>query len=133
VYKPSLGWVPMLSWFRARIRSISAAAFVSVVALTLSSSAPHEDDCHGPGCGVSLPHDPSGHAVGRDSGSTDHPLHCVLCHWTRVVRPPADSAQPLSSTVEVAPRTFVDIQRAPQHVPTAQPPLRAPPASPSLA
>jgi hypothetical protein len=112
---------------------MSAVALASIVTLTAWSAVPHEDDCHGPGCGVALPHDPSGHAVSRDSDSTEHPLHCVLCHWTRLVRPPADSAQPLASVVEVAHRTFLDIVRAPQHFPAAQPPLRAPPAIPAIA
>jgi hypothetical protein len=123
----------MLAWFRNRGRPVSALALVALVTLTLSSATPHEDDCHGAGCGVSLPHEPSAHSIGRDTNSTEHPLHCVLCHWTRLVRPPADSAHALASAAEAVRRTFVDIQRASQQFSAAQPPLRAPPASPAVA
>lgn len=121
----------MLAWFRTGGRRIAAVTLAALVVLTLSSALPHEEDCHGAACGTALPHDPSGHAIGRDTHSAQHPLHCVLCHWTRSVRPPADSAHALASTAEAVSRTFVDLRRASQPFPAAQPPLRAPPASPA--
>jgi hypothetical protein len=123
----------MLQWFRARARSIAAAALVSLATLTAGSTAPHGDDCHDAVCvsGV-VPHDPSAHSIGRGSTTSERPLHCVLCHWTRLVRPSADAAHRIAPAVECDVRTLVEGFSAPQFVSAAQPPLRAPPASPTL-
>ena len=79
----------MLSWFRERSRSIAATALLALLTLTISSAAPHPDDCHDADCGLTLPHDPTGHSVERPQESSGQPIHCVLCHWTRSVRPTA--------------------------------------------
>ena len=80
----------MLQWFRARARSVGATALLSLVTLTVGSALPHPDDCHDAMCAVVVPHDPSAHSIGRTDTSHDNrPLHCVLCHWTRIVRPTA--------------------------------------------
>ena len=76
----------MLSWFRQRSRAISASALVSLITLLAWSSGLHQDDGHDPDGGIVL-HDESDHAVGRPQAPGDEPLHCVLCHWTRLVRP----------------------------------------------
>src|SRR5512134_2519638 len=86
----------MLSWFRGQARSISGIALVAFIALTFWSAAPHPDDCHDEACAPLVPHDPSSHSVGRPQGSAEQPLHCVLCHWTRWVRPVADSSVPFT-------------------------------------
>jgi len=119
----------MLQWFRARARSIAAAALVSLVALTAWSVAPHGDDCHDAVC-VSLvvPHDPSTHSIGRGPISEERPLHCVLCHWTRIVRPSTEAAHRIAPAVERDVRTLVEVFSAPQFFSAAQPPLRAPPS-----
>ncbi len=123
----------MLQWFRAHARSIAAASLVSLATLSVWSATPHHDDCHDALCAlVVVPHDPSAHSIGRDSSEADRPLHCVLCHWTRIVRPSAGAAQHLSPSLERNVRTLVDIVSSPQFFFAAQPPLRAPPSSPAL-
>jgi hypothetical protein len=124
----------MLQWFRARARSIAAVAFVSLATLTVWSAAPHGEDCHDAMCSsLVVPHDPSAHSIKPDASSTsERPLHCVLCHWTRIVRPPAATAQFVAPVVHIHVRPFIEVFSAPQFVSAAQPPLRAPPASPAL-
>ena len=123
----------MLQWFRARARSIGAAALVSLSTLTAWSAAPHRDDCHDTVCvSIVVPHDPSAHSIGRGSTAEERPLHCVLCHWTRIVRPSAETAHRIAPAVEPDVRALVDVISAPQFLSAAQPPLRAPPASPDL-
>jgi hypothetical protein len=123
----------MLQWFRGRARSIAATALLSLVTLSVWSAAPHQDDCHEAICAsVVVPHDTSAHSVGRDTSTTDRPLHCVLCHWTRIVRPSATAASHLTPPVDCTVRFLGDLVRAPQTFVAAQPPLRAPPSSPAL-
>ncbi len=123
----------MLQWFRARARSIAAPALLSLATLSVWSAAPHQDDCYEVICAPSgVPHDPSAHSVGRNTSTTVRPLHCVLCHWTRIVRPPATVTHHLAPDVDRTVRFFVDVARAPEAFIAAQPPLRAPPSSPSL-
>jgi hypothetical protein len=123
----------MLQWFRSRARVHAAAALVSLEALTLGSAAPHADDCHDAVCpSFTVPHDPSAHSIESATTHTDRPLHCVLCHWTRVVRPSTETAQHMAPCVASDVRPCVEIFSAPQFVSAAQPPLRAPPSSPSL-
>ena len=124
----------MLQWFRAKARSFGATALLSLVTLTVWSALPHRDDCHDEICAVIVPHDPSAHSVGRtDSSNGDRPLHCVLCHWTRIVRPSATVSHHLTPAVERTVRFLVDVVVAPEAFLVAQPPLRAPPASSPVA
>jgi hypothetical protein len=121
----------MLQWFRAHSRSIAATALISLATLSVWSATPHQDDCHDAMCAsVVVSHDSSAHSLGRAPSETDRPLHCVLCHWTRVVRPTATAAQHLAPPVERNVRSLVNIVSAPQYFSAAQPPLRAPPSSP---
>ncbi len=123
----------MLQWFRACGRSIAATALLSLVTLTVGSALPHPDDCHDAICGVVVPHDPSAHSIGRgDTSHGDRPLHCVLCHWTRIVRPSATIAYHLTPTVDRTVRFLVDVAVAPEAFFAAQPPLRGPPSSSTL-
>jgi hypothetical protein len=123
----------MLQWFRARARSIAATALIALATLSVWSAAPHQDDCHEAICAsVVVLHDPSAHSVGRDTSTTDRPLHCVLCHWTRIVRPSANATYQLAPAVDCTVRFLGDLVGAPQAFVAAQPPLRAPPSSPSL-
>ena len=107
----------MLQWFRARARSIAAVSLVSLATLSVWSATPHQDDCHDAICAsVVVPHDPSAHSIGRDSSETDRPLHCVLCHWTRIVRPSTGASHHIAPSLERNVRTLVDIVSSPQCV-----------------
>jgi len=123
----SLG--PMLQWFRAHARLIGVVTLWSMATLTAWSAVPHHDDCHDAMCASDVvPHDVSSHSVGRDDSSTaERPLHCVLCHWTRIVRPSATAAYHLAEAVDRAIRFPVQVVHAPEAFIAAQPPLRAPP------
>lgn len=123
----------MLQWFRARARLVAAPALLSLLTLTVWSATPHQDDCHEAVCtSVVVPHDASQHSVGRTTSDTDRPLHCVLCHWTRIVRPLTTVAYHAAPAVQRNDRILVDPVNAPEAFVAAQPPLRAPPASSSL-
>jgi hypothetical protein len=122
----------MLQWFRARARSIAATALLSLVTLTGWSAGPHQDDCHEAICAAAVPHDASAHSVGRPTSNTDRPLHCVLCHWTRIVRPSDAAAHHITPAVDNTVRILGDSVHVPEAFLAAQPPLRAPPFSPAL-
>ena len=123
----------MLSWFRQWSRSIASAALLSLVTLTISSAAPHPDDCHDAECGPAAPHDPSGHSIGRTQESSGQPIHCVLCHFARSVRPTPETA-PFFAPVDAEDvRVSIDVFSVPSQTSVTQPSLRGPPASPSLA
>lgn len=123
----------MLSWFRAWSRSIASAALLALVTLTISSAAPHPDDCHDADCGLGLPHDPSGHSIGKTQESTGQPFHCVLCHWTRSVRPTPETAPLFAPVLAEDVRVSLDVFIAPSQTVLAQPALRGPPTTPVLA
>jgi hypothetical protein len=118
----------MLGWFRRQARSASALVLVPLVALTLCSSAPHADDCHGPDCARAVPHDPSQHAVERSEHSSEAPLHCVLCHLPRLAR----FQEAAFTFAQAAGETFHGWYPASSILTpfsSAQPPLRAPPVT----
>jgi len=123
----------MLSWFRARSRSIAGAALLALVTLTISSAAPHPDDCHDADCSLTLPHDPSGHSIGKPQESSGQPIHCVLCHWTRSVRPTPETAPFFAPVIAQNVKGFVDVFSAPSQTFLAQPALRGPPVTSVLA
>lgn len=123
----------MLSWFRERSRSIAGVALLALVTLTISSAAPHPDDCHDAECGVALPHDPNGHSVGRPQESGGQPFHCVLCHWTRSVRPTPETVARFGPAVAEDVRAAIDLFTAPSQPFPAQPALRGPPTTSVLA
>jgi hypothetical protein len=123
----------MLTWFREWSRSIASAALVSLLTLTISSAAPHPDDCHDVECGSLAPHDPSGHTVSRPQGSSGQPIHCVLCHWTRSIRPATETAPLFAPAIGANVRVSVEVFSASSQPSLAEPSLRGPPASPGLA
>jgi hypothetical protein len=123
----------MLSWVRERSRSIASAALLALVTLTISSAAPHPDDCHDADCALTLPHDPTGHSVGRPQQPSEQPIHCVLCHWVRSVRPTPEGAPFFAPASAEDVRVSFDVFIAPSQTVLAQPALRGPPASPALA
>jgi hypothetical protein len=117
----------MLGWFRRQARSVSSAALVSLAALTICSATPHRDDCHGAECDHALPHDPSQHAVERAAESGEQPLHCVLCHASRLARV-SEPAYAFAQATGQSFRAWHPASNARTHVFSTQPPLRGPPS-----
>jgi hypothetical protein len=123
----------MLSWFREWCRPIASVALVSLVTLTISSAVPHADDCHGAECAAVALHDPSGHSIGRSEEPGEQPHHCVVCHWTRSVRPAPETTDLFAPVVAEDARIAIDVFSLPSQTSLLRPSLRAPPVSPSLA
>ena len=124
----------MLHQIRPHLRALAAAVLVSVSVLGAWSTFAHGLDCHDhDGAVVVVAHDASAHAFsGAAPPDEGRPIHCVLCHWTRVFGPSVQSVAAAPAPVD---RTFaipVDDATAPRLVAAAQPPLRAPPSASSL-
>ena len=123
----------MLSWFRRSSRRISTGTLLAFLALTFSSAAPHPDDCHDADCAAAVPHDPSSHSIGRPAPAGDHPIHCVLCHWTRAGQPTSETEPLFAPAVDADIRACCETFLVLSQSPIAQPSLRAPPVSSRLA
>lgn len=127
-----LGWFSVLHWFRGLDRAIAIALLVSLAALGVSSAVPHGDGCHG--CvQAAVPHDPSQHAIGAPAAPADHPLHCVVCHWTRLHRPSIELVHDFARPTARHLRVHVESVAIEPLFPAAQPPLRSPPHDSPLA
>lgn len=121
----------MLQWCRVRAPRVAALTLVWMIAVGGAAVAPHEDDCHDAACkAIAVEHDAAAHRIGATSADADnHPLHCLVCHWVRAFRPRTEvrvvSAPATGSGVRIPVQFFTISSRAP----SAQPPLRSPPAS----
>ena len=119
----------MLHHVRRHLRTCAATVLVLVSVVGAWSAAAHGLDCHdGDGAPVFAAHDASAHAF-RSAVLPDdvRPVHCVLCHWTRVFGPGVES---VSTALDVVPRTIAvpaGDAVVSRFVAAAQPPLRAPP------
>jgi len=119
-----------MQWFRTRVRIVASAILVALVGLGGLSSAVHGGDCHDDECSVvALRHDPSSHGIGAPSSESEHPLHCILCHWTRSLRPSTDGAAQIARPLTNNVRPDPELRGALSPVQASQPPLRSPPTS----
>lgn len=121
-----------LKWFRARAVSIAPALLLSLAALAF----PHIGDAHhDPDSDFALvvAHDPSGHNVSRPSSDNEAPQHCAICHWSRIFRPLTQATVVPSSAYEAVRFVIREAFLVAKSGTAAQPPLRAPPASPARA
>ena len=122
----------MLHWFRSRASGVAATLLLSLAALGGSAVSPHEDDCHDPGCSVVVvEHDATAHRITTPSTIADsHPLHCLVCHWTRTFRPQITTKFIAAPAVLIRTYSRFDLITLARKAQVAQPPLRSPPASP---
>jgi hypothetical protein len=123
----------MLRWFRLYATRITLATLCALASLGASVVLPHGDDCHDACLPMAVEHDSSAHRiVASSSGDEVHPLHCLVCHWLRSFRPQTETRVLFVSGAEAVTVHHIDSFAASLAAPTAQPPLRAPPASPAL-
>ena len=124
--------VGVLKWFRARGPCIAVAVLASFASLGISLTGVHPDDCHDD-CMVVVVHDASAHQVSSGSSAPDAPpFHCLVCHWARSFRPFSQAVFVAAPVAATGIWINVEIYTAAPVAPSAQPPLRSPPASPAL-
>jgi hypothetical protein len=121
----------MLQWCRVRAGRVAAALLVSMTTLGASHAWPHDDDCHDAAC-VVVAHDASAHVIGAKVPPESQPQHCLVCHWARAFRPPTEAR--ITHVPAIGGGITLHAESDPVAAPeaAAQPPLRAPPASPTL-
>jgi hypothetical protein len=117
------GWIRRRRWLAvATVVSLSVAAGTNVATHGMGG---HDD--HGP---LLVVHDASAHAFTGGSATPDgESLHCVLCHLTRVARPPAEGVQHAPAHDNRAQMARRLAPPVPAVFPAAEPPLRSPPLS----
>jgi hypothetical protein len=121
----------MLHQIRRQLRALAATMLVLVSTLGVWSTVAHGFDCHDlDGAPIVVVHDASAHAF-RSAAlpAGERPVHCVLCHWTRLLGP---GVQSVAFTPFVASRPLaVRVARATvaRLIAADQPPLRAPPSA----
>jgi len=120
----------MLKVVRARTSTVAAALLVSLCSLHLPHGAETDHDTHG--ALVVFAHDVSTHALSR-TAPDDGAAHCVVCHFGRSVRPRTDAASLPAPTESAGAHRNLELFTAARPALVAQPPLRAPPASPEFA
>jgi len=117
---------------RAWMRCTAIVVLASLASLGISLSGVHPDDCHDD-CMVVVVHDASAHHVSSGSSAPDAPpLHCLVCHWARSFRPRSEAVFVAAPVAATGIWINVEIYTAAPVAPSAQPPLRSPPASPAL-
>jgi hypothetical protein len=124
----------MMSWCRARARSIAAAVLLSFAAVGGVVPAIHAADCHDVDCAsLVVAHDPAGHAWTRaPGGDAQSSQHCILCHLTRSFRPRPNAVYHAAPPLEGSVNSHVLLVALPAIAPATQPPLRAPPIAPAV-
>lgn len=121
----------MLHRIRRQLPVLAASMLVLLSVLGAWSTFAHGLDCHDHDDGpVVVVHDASAHAFRSPvQADSERPIHCVLCHWTRVLGSGVQSVTVVPSIVtRTPPVQAADIAVA-RRLSVAQPPLRAPPVS----
>ncbi|MEQ1574595.1 MAG: hypothetical protein ABL993_10150 [Vicinamibacterales bacterium] len=119
----------MLRRLRARTASVAAALLVSIATLGLPhvTGLGHDADC----AIVVVVHDASAHQVQADGPrDTEHPVHCLACHWARSFRPTGEVTYLPAASDEIHAPLLIDASPVAAAATVAQPPLRSPPPSP---
>jgi hypothetical protein len=116
---------------RPHLRALAATVLVLVSVLGTWSTVAHGLDCHDPdGASIVVVHDASAHAFrGAALPAGERPVHCVLCHWTRLLGP---GVQSVAFTPFVASRPLavrIAVATVARLIAADQPPLRAPPSA----
>ena len=105
----------------------------AVLLALMALAVPHGGDNHHDGNGLAtvVVHDASDHSIGALSFSEERPDHCAVCQWTRTFRHQAEVAFLAALSTEQV-TLFRQDDATPRGTGVAtQPPLRAPPSSPT--
>ena len=117
-----------MRWFRAFSRTLAVATLLAQVTLGALTSLGHDVECHDDCLLAVVPHDAASHTIGSGaSGATATPLHCVLCHCSRLTRPSPEPSHFLAHPAVDDVLLPVVVLGMPSTVQAAQPPLRSPP------
>jgi hypothetical protein len=121
----------MLRWFRGHASGIATMALVALAALGATALTPHLDDCHDSACLTMLvEHDANAHQFAApETADEGQPFHCLVCHWTRSLRPQITSKLLPESAVQARTRVQLDVLPVAHDAQVAQPPLRSPPVA----
>ena len=122
----------VLQWCRARTSAVAPVLMLSLAVLAW----PHFGDSHHDPDGEFAPvfaHDPEGHSIGGSSSDQEPPRHCAICHAARFFRPITHVSFLSSSCAETVGFICSDVFTAAKGDISSQPPLRAPPTSPTSA
>jgi len=124
----------MVRWIRRRLPVLAASMLVLVSVLGAWSTFAHGLDCDDhDGALVVVVHDASAHAFrGAALPANERFVHCVLCHWTRLVGPGVQSATFAPFVASRPPAVRVADATVARLVSADQPPLRAPPSARQL-
>src|ERR671922_866138 len=116
----------MLQWCRVRAAPLAAATLAWMFAVGGAAVAPHEDDCHDAACrAIAVQHDAAAHRVGGSSVDDGrHPLHCLVCHWVRAVRPRTEARFVSTLVPEAGARLPIQFVALSGRASFAQPSLR---------
>ncbi len=117
----------MLRLFRHRSSSLLIAGVLCAgVALSTVGVLGHGQEHAGPLALV--PHDAAAHSFEADAGVAPvHPLHCLVCHWTRSFRPYPRGASYPAPVVAYSLRIHPEIFLVTPAALAVLPPLRSPP------
>jgi len=121
----------VMSWFRTRLSPVICGVLVSLAALGASAVRPHADDCDDAVClGTAVRHDAAAHRFEAPASRDDSPpFHCLICHWTRSLRPQITSRLLPESVVQIGIHVHLDVLPVAHDAQVAQPPLRSPPVA----
>jgi hypothetical protein len=118
----------MLIGLRKWTVQTAVALLVSLPALL----APHSfDERHDAENRLGLvAHDESHRFAALPSEGEAHPLHCVVCHMARLLRPHVEVRSLPAPTPHIAARITLELITASSAAPAEHPSLRSPPESP---
>ena len=118
-----------MRWFRVQARRLSAATLIALVTVSGVTSLAHGVECHDDECElIVVRHDPASHSVASGStAASAGQLHCVLCHWTRPIRPSSEPASFLARPRIDTVLLHFEVLGVVSQVQSSQPSLRSPP------
>lgn len=111
---------------------MAAVVLLALVSFGTWSALAHQTDCHDD-CLRLVAHDASAHALGAAGRGALDPLHCFVCHLTRLAfNPPVPNRVSVPPAPDPGLRVPLVVVPVASGTRAAQPPLRAPPQTPAV-